>query len=181
MSHTLAVHAKQNICRYIEFFLEKICRIGAFSLHLQRKCIKDTTMKKLLITCMAVFTAFVAFAQSEATINDLKQQKKVLELTAKLKQLQLNYEKEKASFESLAKEVAAANAAANIASTNFSTSDASGTVKDAKAMMKQLKETKKLNKKLAKSQKKLDCLQKKISKTQDNIDKMDKTVEIDDK
>lgn len=56
-------------------------------------------MKRLLITCMAVFTAFVAFAQSEATINDLKQQKKVLELTAKLKQLQLNYEKEKVCFE----------------------------------------------------------------------------------
>ena len=138
-------------------------------------------MKRLLITCMAVFTAFVAFAQSEATINDLKQQKKVLELTAKLKQLQLNYEKEKASFESLTKEVAAANASANMATMDFNTSDASGTVKDAKAMMKQLKETKKLNKKLAKSQKKLDCWQKKISKTQDKIDKIDKTVEIDDK
>ena len=135
-------------------------------------------MKRLLITCMAVFTAFVAFAQSEATINDLKQQKKVLELTAKLKQLQLNYEKEKAHFESLTKEVAAANASANIATTNFSTSDASGTVEDAKETMKKLKEAKKLNKKLAKSQKKLDCLQKKISKTQDDIDKMDKTVEI---
>ena len=135
-------------------------------------------MKKLLIICIVVLTACTTFTQTGDAVKDLKQQKKVLMLNAKLKELQIDFEKEKARYDELTKEAAEANATANSVTTSFSTSDASGTVEDAKETIKKLKEAKKLNKKLAKSQKKLDCLQKKISKTQDNIDKMDKTVEI---
>ena len=135
-------------------------------------------MKKLLIICIVVLTACTTFTQTGDAVKDLKQQKKVLMLNAKLKELQIDFEKEKAGYDELTKEAAEANATANSVTTDFSTSDASSTVEDAKATIKKLKEAKKINKKLAKSQKKLDCLQKKISKTQDDIDKMDKTVEI---
>jgi len=121
-------------------------------------------MKKLLIICIAVLTACTAFAQTGDSVKDLKQQKKVLMLNAKLKELQIDLEKEKA--------------AANSVTTDFSTSDASSTVKDAKATIKKLKEAKKVNKKLAKSQKKLKKLQKKIDKTQESINKLDLVVKI---
>ena len=114
-------------------------------------------MKKLLIICIAVLTACTAFAQTGDSVKDLKQQKKVLMLNAKLKELQIDFEKEKAGYDELIKE---ANATANSVTTDFSTSDASSTVKDAKAAINKLKEAKKINKKLAKSQKKLKKLQK---------------------
>ena len=97
---------------------------------------------------------------------------------AKLKELQIDLEKEKAGYDELTKEAAEANAAANSVTTFFSTSDASSTVKDAKATIKKLKEAKKINKKLAKSQKKLKKLQKKIDKTQESINKLDLVVKI---
>lgn len=135
-------------------------------------------MKKLLIICIAVLTACTAFAQTGDSVKDLKQQKKVLMLNAKLKELQIDLEKEKAGYDELLKEAAEANATANSVTTDFSTSDASSTVKDAKATIKKLKEAKKVNKKLAKSQKKLKKLQKKIDKTQESINKLDLVVKI---
>ena len=135
-------------------------------------------MKKLLIICIAVLTACTTFAQTGDSVKDLKQQKKVLMLNAKLKELQIDFEKEKAGYDELTKEAAEANATANSVTTDFSTSDASSTVKDAKATIKKLKEAKKVNKKLAKSQKKLERLQKKIDKTQERINKLDLVVKI---
>ena len=135
-------------------------------------------MKRLLIICIAVLTAFTAFAQTGTSVKDLKQQKKVLMLNAKLKELQIDFEKEKAGYDELTKDAAEANATANSVTTDFSTSDASSTVKDAKATIKKLKEAKKINKKLAKSQKKLKSLQKKIDKTQESINKLDLVVKI---
>lgn len=135
-------------------------------------------MKRLLIICIAVLTACTTFAQAGDAVKDLKQQKKVLMLNAKLKELQIDLEKEKAGYDELTKEAAEANAAANSVTTFFSTSDASSTVKDAKATIKKLKEAKKINKKLAKSQKKLKKLQKKIDKTQESINKLDLVVKI---
>lgn len=135
-------------------------------------------MKKLLIICIAVLTACSTSTQAGDAVKDLKQEKKVLMLNAKLKELQIDLEKEKAGYDELTKEAAEANAAANSVTTFFSTSDASSTVKDAKATIKKLKEAKKINKKLAKSQKKLKKLQKKIDKTQESINKLDLVVKI---
>ena len=135
-------------------------------------------MKRLLIICIAVLTACSTSTQAGDAVKDLKQEKKVLMLNAKLKELQIDLEKEKAGYDELTKEAAEANAAANSVTTFFSTSDASSTVKDAKATIKKLKEAKKVNKKLAKSQKKLKKLQKKIDKTQESINKLDLVVKI---
>ena len=135
-------------------------------------------MKKLLIICIAVLTACSTVAQTGDAVKDLKQEKKVLMLNAKLKELQIDFEKEKAGYDELTKEAAEANATANSVTTDFSTSDASSTVKDAKAAINKLKEAKKINKKLAKSQKKLKKLQKKIDKTQESINKLDLVVKI---
>lgn len=135
-------------------------------------------MKRLLIICTAVLTACSTSTQVGDAVKDLKQEKKVLMLNAKLKELQIDFEKEKAGYDELTKEAAEANATANSVTTDFSTSDASSTVKDAKATIKKLKEAKKVNKKLAKSQKKLKKLQKKIDKTQESINKLDLVVKI---
>ena len=135
-------------------------------------------MKRLLIICTVVLTACSTSTQVGDAVKDLKQEKKVLMLNAKLKELQIDFEKEKAGYDELLKEAAEANATANSVTTDFSTSDASSTVKDAKATIKKLKEAKKINKKLAKSQKKLKKLQKKIDKTQESINKLDLVVKI---
>ena len=135
-------------------------------------------MKRLLIICTVVLTACSTVTQTGGVVKDLKQEKKVLMLNAKLKELQIDFEKEKAGYDELTKEAAEANATANSVTTDFSTSDASSTVKDAKATIKKLKEAKKINKKLAKSQKKLKRLQKKIDKTQESINKLDLVVKI---
>ena len=136
-------------------------------------------MKKiLLIICVAVLTACSTSTQTGDAVKELKQKKKVLMLNAKLKELQIDFEKERAGFDKLTKEAAEANATANSVTTGFSTSDASSTVKDAKATIKKFKETKKVNKKLAKSQKKLESLQKKIDKTRESINKLDFVVKI---
>ena len=135
-------------------------------------------MKRLLIICTVVLTACTTSTQVGDAVKDLKQEKKVLMLNAKLKELQIDFEKEKAGYDELTKEAAEANATANSVTTDFSTSDASSTVKDAKATIKKLKKAKKVNKKLAKSQKKLKKLQKKIDKTQESINKLDLVVKI---
>ena len=135
-------------------------------------------MKRLLIICTVVLTACSTSTQAGDAVKDLKQEKKVLMLNAKLKELQIDFEKEKAGYDELIKEAAEANATANSVTTDFSTSDASSNVKDAKAAINKLKEAKKINKKLAKSQKKLKKLQKKIDKTQESINKLDLVVKI---
>ena len=135
-------------------------------------------MKRLLIICTVVLTACSTSTQVGDAVKDLKQEKKVLMLNAKLKELQIDFEKERADYDELLKEAAEANATANSVTTDFSTSDASSTVEDAKATIKKLKEAKKINKKLAKSQKKLKRLQKKIDKTQESINKLDLVVKI---
>ena len=135
-------------------------------------------MKRLLIICTVVLTACTTSTQVGYALKDLKKEKKFLMLNAKLKELQIDFEKEKAGYDELTKEAAEANATANSVTTDFSTSDASSTVKDAKATIKKLKEAKKINKKLAKSQKKLKRLQKKIDKTQESINKLDLVVKI---
>ena len=86
-------------------------------------------MKKLLIICIAVLTACTAFAQTGDSVKDLKQEKKVLMLNAKLKELQIDFEKERADYDKLLKEAAEANATANSVTTDFSTSDASNSSK----------------------------------------------------
>ena len=135
-------------------------------------------MKRLLIIFPVVLTACTTSTQVGDAVKDLKQEKKVLMLNAKLKELQIDFEKEKAGYDELTKEAAEANATANSVTTDFSTSDASSTVKDAKTAINKLKEAKKVNKKLAKSQKKLKKLQKKIDKTQESINKLDLVVKI---
>ena len=135
-------------------------------------------MKRLLIICTVVLTACSTSTQVGDAVKDLKQEKKVLMLNAKLKELQIDFEKEKAGYDELTKEAAEANATANSVTTDFSTSDASSNVKDAKTAINKLKEAKKINKKLAKSQKKLKKLQKKIDKTQESINKLDLVVKI---
>ena len=135
-------------------------------------------MKRLLIICTVVLTACSTSTQVGDAVKDLKQEKKVLMLNAKLKELQIDFEKEKAGYDELLKEAAEANATANSVTTDFSTSDASSNVKDAKTAINKLKEAKKINKKLAKSQKKLKKLQKKIDKTQESINKLDLVVKI---
>lgn len=136
-------------------------------------------MKKIIFICLMAFCT-IAACQSTENFKDLKQQQKVLDLTSKLNKLQLKYEKEKANYNLLNDKTATANAAANSATTDFSTSDASSTVEDAKETVKALKEAKKINKKLAKSQKKLEKLEKKMSKIQARIDDMNKKIKFVD-
>ena len=138
-------------------------------------------MKRLfLIGAMALMTT-CGFAQNTTTIKDLKEQQKVLDLTAKLNKTQLDYEKEKADYNELTEKAANVNAGANIATTDFTATSPSSTVKDAKDTIKKLKEAKAINKKLAKSKKKLDKMGKKIAKLQSKIDKLNKKLKIFDK
>lgn len=136
--------------------------------------------KLLLMGAMALMTTF-AFAQDATVVKNLKEQQKLLELTTKLNKAQLDYEKEKADYNELTEKAANANANANIATTDFTATSPSSTVKDAKDTIKKLKEAKATNKKLAKSKKKLDKMGKKIAKLQSKIDKLNKTLKISDK
>ena len=138
-------------------------------------------MKRLfLIGAMALMTT-CGFAQNTTAIKNLKEQQKVLDLTAKLNKTQLDYEKEKADYNDLTNKAAGVNADANIATTDFTATSPSSTVTDAKDTIKKLKEAKATNKKLAKSKKKLDKMGKKIAKLQSKIDKLNKTLKISDK
>ncbi len=100
-------------------------------------------MKRLLIICTVVLTACTTFTQTGGLVKDLKQQKKVLMLNAKLKKLQIDFEKERANFDKLTKEAAEANATANSVTTDFSTSDASSTVKMLKQRLRSLRRQRK--------------------------------------
>ena len=138
-------------------------------------------MKRLfLIGAIALMTS-CGSTQNTTAIKNLKEQQEVLDLTAKLNKTQLDYEKEKADYNELAEKAANVNADANIATTDFTATSPSSTVKDAKDTIKKLKEAKAINKKLAKSKKKLDKMGKKIAKLQSKIDKLNKKLKIFDK
>ena len=109
-------------------------------------------MRRLfLITIMTLITV-CGFSQSNTTVNNLKDQQKVLDLTAKLNKMQLDYEKKKLECDALSNKAAGINADANTATTDFNAGDPASTVKDAKDTVKKLEATKDVNKKLAKSQ-----------------------------
>ncbi len=136
-------------------------------------------MKKLFFLGL-ITLSFVSCASSfnSEKIDTLKEQQKVLKMTTELNKLQLDYEKEKANNAELSKKAADINVEANIATTEFSTTNASSTVKDAKTTIKRLKEAKSINKKLAKSQKKLNCFEKKIAKMKARLDDLDKKIKF---
>ncbi|WP_455062930.1 hypothetical protein [Prevotella fusca] len=137
-------------------------------------------MRRLFLIGIMVLSVVAGFAQNAAKIDKLKEQQKVLKLTTELNKLQLDYEKEKANNIELSKKAADINADANIATTDFNTSNASNTVKDAKSTIKKLKETKAVNKKLAKSQKNLSKMEKKMAKIQAKIDDSNKKIKFVD-
>ena len=135
-------------------------------------------MKKVILLLVMVMSTIFSFAQDETRIKNLKEQKEILSLTTKLNKLQLDYEKEKVNNVELSKKAADINAEANIATTEFNTTNASNTVKDAKTTIKRLKEAKSINKKLAKSQKTLTKMEKKIAKLQAKIDDCNKRIKF---
>lgn len=136
-------------------------------------------MKKLFFLGL-ITLSFVSCASSfnSEKIDTLKEHRKVLKMTKELNKLQLDYEKEKANNVELSKKAADINVEANIATTEFNTTNASSTVKDAKTTIKRLKEAKSINKKLAKSQKKLNCFEKKIAKMKARLDDLDKKIKF---
>ena len=136
-------------------------------------------MKKLFFLAL-ITLSFVSCASSfnNEKIDTLKEQQKVLKMTTELNKLQLDYEKEKANNVELSKKAADINVEANIATTEFSTTNASSTVKDAKTTIKRLKDAKSINKKLAKSQKTLSKMERKIAKLQAKIDDCNKRIKF---
>ena len=135
-------------------------------------------MKKVILLLVMVMSTIFSFAQDETRIKNLKEQKEILSLTTKLNKLQLDYEKEKVNNVELSKKAADINAEANIATTEFNTTNASSTVKDAKSTIKRLKEAKSINKKLAKSQRTLSKMERKIAKLQAKIDDCNKRIKF---
>ena len=136
-------------------------------------------MKKLFfLGLITLFFVSCASSLNSEKIDTLKEQQKVLKMTTELNKLQLDYEKEKANNAELSKKAADLTVAANIAPTEFSTTNASSTVKDAKTTIKRLKEAKSINKKLAKSQKTLSKMERKIAKLQAKIDDCNKRIKF---
>ena len=136
-------------------------------------------MKKLFfLGLITLFFVSCASSLNSEKIDTLKEQQKVLKMTTELNKLQLDYEKEKANNVELSKKAADINVEANIATTEFSTTNASSTVKDAKTTIKRLKEAKSINKKLAKSQKTLSKMERKIAKLQAKIDDSNKRIKF---
>ena len=136
-------------------------------------------MKKLFfLGLITLFFVSCASSLNSEKIDTLKEQQKVLKMTTELNKLQLDYEKEKANNVELSKKAADINVEANVATTEFSTTNASNTVKDAKTTIKRLKEAKSINKKLAKSQKTLSKMEKKIAKVKAKIDDCNKRIKF---
>ena len=108
-------------------------------------------MKRLFLIGIMILSVVAGFAQDATAVKDLKEQQKVLELTAKLNNLQLECEQKKLEHSALISKAASVNAEANAVTTDFTASNPSSTVKDAKDTIKKLKEAKKINKKLDKS------------------------------
>ncbi len=137
-------------------------------------------MKRLFLIGIMALAAVSGFAQDVNRVDKLKEQQKVLDLTSKLNQLQLDLEKEKATYNNLISKASEVNAEANVATTDFTSSDAKNTVKDAKQTIKVLKETEAANKKLKNAQKKMSKMEKKIAKLQARIDDLKKKIEFVD-
>lgn len=136
-------------------------------------------MKRLFfLGLITLFFVSCASSLNSEKIDTLKEQQKVLKMTTELNKLQLDYEKEKANNVELSKKAADINVEANVATTEFSTTNASNTVKDAKTTIKRLKEAKSINKKLAKSQKTLSKMERKIAKLQAKIDDCNKRIKF---
>lgn len=136
-------------------------------------------MKRLFfLGLITLFFVSCASSLNSEKINTLKEKEKVLKLTTELNKMQLDYEKEKINNVALAKKAGEINLEANVATTEFNTTNASSTVKDAKATIKRLKETKAINKKLAKSQKTLAKMEKKIAKIKSKIDDCNKRIKF---
>ena len=135
-------------------------------------------MKRIFLIGIMILSVASGFAQNVATVNNLKEQQQVLDLTAKLNTLELELEKKKLENNALTSKAVDVNTDANITTTDFSTSDPSSTVKEAKGTIKKLKETKEINKKLAKSQSELTKLEKKITKLKTKIDKLNKKIQF---
>ena len=136
-------------------------------------------MKRLFLIGIMALAAVSGFAQDVNRVDKLKEQQKVLDLTSKLNQLQLDLEKEKATYNLISK-ASEVNAEANVVTTEFNSSDAKSTVKDAKQTIKVLKEAKAVNKKLKNAQKKASKMEKKIAKLQARIDDLNKKIEFVD-
>lgn len=137
-------------------------------------------MKRLFLIGIMILSAVSGFAQDPNRVDKLKEQQKVLDLTSKLNQLQLDLEKEKATYNNLISKASEVNAEANVVTTEFNSSDAKSTVKDAKETIKVLKEAKAVNKKLKNAQKKTIKMEKKIVKLQARIDELKKKIEFVD-
>ena len=135
-------------------------------------------MKRLFLIGIMALAAVSGFAQDVNRVDKLKEQQKVLDLTSKLNQLQLDLEKEKATYNNLISKASEVNAEANVVTTEFNSSDAKSTVKDAKKTIKVLKEAKAVNKKLKNAQKKAIKMEKKIVKLQARIDELNKKIEF---
>ena len=135
-------------------------------------------MKKILVICIMAMFGLSAFSQSATKVDNLKQQQQVLDLTAKLNKLEIEYAKEQANLAELQSKATPVNASVNAMTTEFNTSDAASTVKNAKKVVKKLDETKAINKKLAKSQKNLTKMQAKIAKLKAKLETLNKKIEI---
>ena len=136
-------------------------------------------MKRLFfLGLITLFFVSCASSLNSEKIDTLKEQQKVLKMTTELNRLQLDYEKEKANNVELSKKAADINVEANVATTEFNTTNASNTVKDAKTTIKRLKEAKSINKKLAKSQRTLSKMERKIAKLQAKIDDCNKRIKF---
>ncbi|EGC20489.1 hypothetical protein HMPREF9141_0968 [Prevotella multiformis DSM 16608] len=164
-----------------EKIVDKSLLIHDKYVYLQHNFKQTLNMKRLLLMGIMILSVLTGFSQNTAIVNNLKEQQKVLDLTAKLNKLQLDYEKEKANYNAISEKAASVNADANSATTNFTASDPSSTVKQAKDTVKKLEETKAVNKKLAKSQKDMTKMEQKMAKLQSKIDKLNKKVQIIDK
>ena len=137
-------------------------------------------MKRLFLIGIMALAAVSGFTQDVNRVDKLKEQQKVLDLTSKLNKLQLDLEKEKATYNDLVNKASEVNAEANVVTTEFNSSDAKSTVKDAKETIKVLKEAKAVNKKLKKAQKKTSKMEKKIAKLQARIDDLNKRIKFVD-
>ena len=137
-------------------------------------------MKRLFLIGIMALAAVSGFAQDANKVANLKEQQKVLDLTSKLNKLQLDLEKEKATYNDLVNKASEVNAEANVVTTEFNSSDAKSTVKDAKETIKVLKEAKAVNKKLKNAQKKTSKIEQKIAKLQARIDDLNKRIKFVD-
>ena len=76
-------------------------------------------MKRLFLIGIMALAAVSGFAQDVNRVDKLKEQQKVLDLTSKLNKLQLDLEKEKATYNDLVNKASEVNAEANVVTKEF--------------------------------------------------------------